>query len=307
MNKKINILAIAVLTLIISSCGGEHSKFRKAREANTIGALKDFASNYPNSDYIDDVKAIIENLIWDSIQKVDIVCAYEDYIDAHPKSRFTDSAKQMIKRLKPIDEFDEEANDVDCNLYKVVNIAGRNWMAENLRATRFNDKTPIDRLEDGQKWQTAKSAAYTWYNNDGANSKYPNGALYNWYAVESGKLCPKGWHVPTKAEWEQLIKHLGGNKAAVFKMKSPGDGFWTDGNDKSTNSSGFSALGIGIREGNGEFIGMGEMEAWWSSDSIVNAEEGIAFGMGKQLDNGQFAKNTGKAVRCIEDAEEEDD
>ena len=32
---------------------------------------------------------------------------------------------------------------------------------------------------------------------------------YNWYAVNAGKLCPTGWHVPTSKEWVTLTDYLG--------------------------------------------------------------------------------------------------
>jgi uncharacterized protein (TIGR02145 family) len=52
------------------------------------------------------------------------------------------------------------------------------------------------------------------------------GALYNWFAVETGKLCPTGWHVPTDAEWTVLSDYLGGANIAGGKLKETGTAHW---------------------------------------------------------------------------------
>jgi len=63
-------------------------------------------------------------------------------------------------------------------------------------------------------------ACYWWH--DPLNKDW--GALYNWFAVNSGKLAPIGWHIPTKEEWETLIAYLGTNSG--HKLKIVGDLHW---------------------------------------------------------------------------------
>ncbi|MBK7505887.1 MAG: fibrobacter succinogenes major paralogous domain-containing protein [Bacteroidetes bacterium] len=95
------------------------------------------------------------------------------------------------------------------------------------------------------------TGAYCYYDNNYSNNAI-YGKLYNWYAVGTGKLVPKGWHVPTDAEWETLITYLGGEDIAGRKMKST-KGWETSGdeNDSSgfngNNSSGFTGLPAGYR------------------------------------------------------------
>ncbi len=81
-------------------------------------------------------------------------------------------------------------------------------MAENLRTTKLNDNTSIPNVTDDAEWIGISSLAYCWYNNDIAN-KPTYGALYNWYAVNTGKLCPSGWHVPSDDEFMTLEQTLG--------------------------------------------------------------------------------------------------
>jgi len=109
--------------------------------------------------------------------------------------------------------------DIDGNEYPTVVIGEQEWMAENLKTTRFNDGTSIPLVTDELKWNRTFSPAYTWYNNDKDQYKDAYGALYNWYAVNTEKLCPQGWHVPTEAEWSILTDYLGGKTIAGGKMK----------------------------------------------------------------------------------------
>ena len=98
------------------------------------------------------------------------------------------------------------------NEYHTVIIGNQTWMVENLKVTEYNDGTAIPLVESNSDWWNRTTAAYSWNENDEAKYKDSYGALYNWYAVNTGKLCPAGWHVPTDAEWTELIRYLGGEK-----------------------------------------------------------------------------------------------
>ena len=83
------------------------------------------------------------------------------------------------------------------------------WMAENLKTTKDRNCNPIQNVTEKLPWTQTTSPAYCWYNNDEATNKNPYGALYNYYAVNTGTLCPIGWHVPTFEEWNTLITYAG--------------------------------------------------------------------------------------------------
>lgn len=125
--------------------------------------------------------------------------------------------------------------DIDGNVYKTVKIGNQIWMAENLKTTRYNDGMPIPNVTDNNEWRFLKIGAFCYYDNNKANSIC--GSLYNWYAVETAKLAPKGWHVPSDEEWSILITFLGGIDKAGKKMKNK-TGWAVNGN--GTNESGFS-------------------------------------------------------------------
>ena len=158
--------------------------------------------------------------------------------------------------------------DIDGNKYATIQIGTQTWMAENLRTTKYNDGTAIPNVTDNTAWQNLTTGAYSVYNFSPENET-TYGKLYNGYAVSTGKLCPKGWHIPTDAEWTQLETYLGSN--AGLKMKSIGNS--TDGtglwgkytNTEGTNTSGFSGLPGGGRNGDGTYASMGSLGFWWSS------------------------------------------
>jgi uncharacterized protein (TIGR02145 family) len=115
-------------------------------------------------------------------------------------------------RLRRTNNFHYKLADIEGNLYGVVYIGNQVWMSENLKTTRLNDNTVIPDVPDDSTWVHLSTPAYCWLLND-VQYKNVYGALYNWFTVETGKLCPSGWHVPQMmnikywsllSEWHQI-------------------------------------------------------------------------------------------------------
>jgi uncharacterized protein (TIGR02145 family) len=96
--------------------------------------------------------------------------------------------------------------DQDGNVYKTITIGTQTWMAENLKTTKYNDGTDIPNI-DGTEWESTNKPAFWWFENKAAN-KDIYGALYNWHTVNTGKLAPLGWHIPSDKEWTLLENYL---------------------------------------------------------------------------------------------------
>ena len=189
----------------------------------------------------------------------------------------------------------------DGEIYKWVRIGNQVWMAENLKATKYNDGTFIPNVIDNTAWTELTSGAYCWYNND-INKKKIYGAYYNWFAVNTSKLCPSGWHVPTDAEWTTLSNFLGGESVAGGEMKSVTG--WKSPNTGATNSSGFSALpGVDRNHRDGTFGNVNLIGSWWSSSEIVSStawHRSLHYN-GAVLSRSPSYKKDGFSVRCIRD------
>ena len=191
--------------------------------------------------------------------------------------------------------------DIDGNVYQTVTIGSQVWMADNLATTRFNDGTSIPQVKNDTAWGSLLTPAYCWYFNDGVTYKYSYGALYNWYAVNTGKLAPAGWHVPTDDEWTILFTYMGGDSIAGGKMKSMSS-LWHTPNTGATNSSGFSAAPGGYRNSyDGSFYLYTMFGVWWSSTEIYdNASSYHTLGYNStKVTHGMNMQSTGYSVRCV--------
>jgi uncharacterized protein (TIGR02145 family) len=200
-------------------------------------------------------------------------------------------------------------SDAEGFLYKTVLINNKVWMAENLRTKKYNDNSDVTNITDGAAWAALTTEAYCWYGNDETTNKPLYGALYNWYAVNKGTLCPTGWHVPTDAEFKSLEIFLGMTQAQAdaFSWRGTDQGTllkntagWTTGN--GTNTVGFSALPGGYRYYfDGGFAGAGTIGYWWTSDqaSPTNALYRRLDGANAGVFREGAVKAAGKSVRCI--------
>lgn len=121
------------------------------------------------------------------------------------KTVFTpyDTAKyDTVSKVVKINVLQLAIPDVDGNLYHSVHLGPQVWFIENLKTTLYNDGTRIP------KGKSLSTPAYCWMENDSSKYKEPYGALYNWYVVNTGKVCPTGWHVSSAAEWTSLQNYL---------------------------------------------------------------------------------------------------
>jgi len=194
--------------------------------------------------------------------------------------------------------------DIEGNVYKTVKIGTQVWMAENLKTTRLNNDISIPNIVNDNTWINLTSPGYCWYDN---LSSYKDiyGALYNWYTVNTGRLCPSGWHVPADHEWEELVTFVGEgtyseSREIANKLKEAGFNLWEscpDGN----NESGFSARPGGKREySNGEFRLLHRETWWWAATGSTNSDEARCFFVycvGLQFNDWNF--QAGMSVRCL--------
>lgn len=162
---------------------------------------------------------------------------------------------------------DKRPKDADGYVYDTIQIGDQVWMKENLRTSKYNDgdSIPSDKSVD---WEYGTVGAYTIYKDPQYPDKVKNeakyGKLYNWHAVNSGKLAPKGWHVATRSDWDILDKFLG-HLTACKKLKTTHS--WDYFKDATgTDESGFSALPGGERSWGGDtFYDLGKGAYFWTS------------------------------------------
>jgi len=226
--------------------------------------------------------------------------------DPHTVIELTTRIKLVFDTAK-VNQFNPDltygsVNDIDGNVYKTIQIGDQIWLAENLKTKRYNDGSQIPNV--------------IWYNPDiyyTYKNKY--GILYNHYVVNTGKLCPTGWHVPTDEEWKQLEMALGMSQASAdtsyWNFDVYGMGFrgtdqgtqikakigwsaWEGRNGNGTNTSGFSALPAGDTGGGS----VGLCTTWWCYGDAwartLSSDE-------SKISRAIYYEHYGFSVRCLKD------
>ena len=200
--------------------------------------------------------------------------------------------------------------DVDNNIYNTVQIGTQCWTQSNLKTSRYRNGDSIPTGLSNSAWQNTTSGAYAIFDNNPVNDGL-YGKLYNHYTVtDSRGLCPTGWHVPSNAEWNILVKYLDPNAdtVCVFCWQSNIAGGalystagWNSTNTGATNSSGFTALPGGARDYVGAFSSIIACGYWWSSSFWADG----AWYRSLQNNNSIYRHSTfytyGLSVRCLKD------
>ncbi|MFC1554128.1 fibrobacter succinogenes major paralogous domain-containing protein [candidate division KSB1 bacterium] len=205
--------------------------------------------------------------------------------------------------------------DIDGNTYKTIKIGDQEWMAENLKVTKYSNGDPIPNVTDSLSWCSLSTGAYCVYNNT-ASYADTYGYLYNWFAVDdSRKIAPEGWHVPTDDDWKELEIYLGMSQSGANstgyrekdvggKLKESGTSHWTSPNTGATNESGFTALPGGYRySSNGDFLNMGYNASFWFSSESSNyyAWNRYLYYSRAGVRRTNYNKKNGFSVRCVRD------
>uniref|UniRef100_A0A6M3JET0 Fibrobacter succinogenes major paralogous domain-containing protein n=1 Tax=viral metagenome TaxID=1070528 RepID=A0A6M3JET0_9ZZZZ len=190
--------------------------------------------------------------------------------------------------------------------YTEVIIGNQVWLKENLRENYLNDSTEIPIITNPSQWSKTTTPACCFYNNDPEIEK-DYGLLYNWYAVNTGKLCPVGYHVPSDDEWKELERFIGTEDVdgiqdrgrVAYKLKAKGE--WDEGETDDFNITGFSAVPSKYRYNNGyfhvfymdeaAFWTTGEFEGYRCYRALMADRDGIHR-------SGTY-KESGMSVRCI--------
>jgi uncharacterized protein (TIGR02145 family) len=210
--------------------------------------------------------------------------------------------------------------DQEGNVYKTIVIGFQEWMAENLNTSIYRNGDPIPTgLSDADWENTINTEQGAWaYFNDDASYACPYGKLYNWFAcVDSRQLCPLGWHLPSRGEWDQLALNLegdelfsGGGKMKTIGIIEAGTGLWNFPNTGANNSSGFSGVPGGRRNSMGQYYDLHFLGFWWadSNDFILNDAWALILNSTNDqaftfivYGGGYVTRQTGVSVRCLKD------
>ena len=314
VNKPLSILIVIILVIvsIVSSC--------KKEENSTINGLLIKISPEQVTGYIAGDKlnlsglvvrlkmdnGITEDVELSNFNNKGIVCTPAD------GSILTTSISEVQIKHTDTGELTKQPIDVgvikdfDGNSYKIVTIGNQVWTAENLRVTHFPDGTLIPLIADNIEWSNVEDndngIAYCYYNNDESNAN-KFGALYTYPAAK--KACPKGWHIPSIEEWDEMesfiINDFSADSVAIALQATTE---WKI--LKGINKYGFTALPGGNRDAKtGMFREKGMRADWWSNTTdpamdIKNRYCYLYYLDSEMLQEGR-CKSYGHSVRYIRD------
>jgi uncharacterized protein (TIGR02145 family) len=155
----------------------------------------------------------------------------------------------------------------DKKTYKTVQIGKQNWMSENLD---HHGKIGNIGLCYDKKQENCKKYGrlYTWSEAMDIDKRF-NGEKWEESDAKHQGICPAGWHLPSKEEWQTLIDFAGGNETAGKKLKSKTG--WKEHDQTATNELGFSALPGGLGNSGGYFDYIGINGRWWSASEYISS------------------------------------
>jgi uncharacterized protein (TIGR02145 family) len=230
----------------------------------------------------------------------------------------TPDTSGILATLTPLEK--GTLTDADGNVYRTIRYGSHVWTVENLRTSKYNDGTSIPLVTDSAIWGALETPAYAFFGYTSDTTEQRKwGAFYNGYAVNTGKLAPAGWHVPTNADWDTLEAYLiaggydydgttGENKIAKsLAVKTdwlPSADSGAIGNDTlGNNTSGFSGKPNGYCDYAGETYYRNWYAFWWTStnqDSNFVKIRGIYYHK-TGLESSAFTKVYGLSVRLVRD------
>ncbi|AYB30147.1 FISUMP domain-containing protein [Chryseolinea soli] len=140
----------------------------------------------------------------------------------------SDSQLQVINAIGSL-------TDIDGNTYAWVKIGKQRWMAENLKTTKYADGTPLPELSIGDSHLSLFGKMYTvgGAGRGDVSSTNPSGVR---------GVCPNGWHLPSEAEFQEMLQTLHDNLPVKLKTKAGDpDDLWDPGPLPGNDLSAFNA------------------------------------------------------------------
>jgi uncharacterized protein (TIGR02145 family) len=189
--------------------------------------------------------------------------------------------------------FSTSFRDSEQHLYSTIKIGNQLWMQQNLNTSRFSTGENLQAPTSDSDWDTTTHAFFVQVRDDNPGL----GKFYNHYAITDARnLCPAGWHIPNRTEWDTLFNQLGGWQVAGLKLKAKSS--WGS-TIETQGSSSFLAFPSGYKNETGAVLQSENLGYWWVKSASASAIKMTNF------DDEAFSVSAtsgmGYAVRCVKD------
>jgi uncharacterized protein (TIGR02145 family) len=189
-------------------------------------------------------------------QKVDKKCKliYSNYLEKDSLLKVTNSVNDSLLKVNrdlqmAVNKLQVKLDAIDRDA-KLIKIGNQKWDNDNLKVIALNDGTPIFFADTREKWDSIfriGEPAYCFHKND-TSGNY--GYLYNYYAIESGKLAPEGLRIPSKIDVLELIDFLDKESvkgAMLLKSKDTTNSLFTNWKINGVDKYGMNLRPYGFR------------------------------------------------------------
>ncbi|MBN2766882.1 MAG: leucine-rich repeat protein [Paludibacteraceae bacterium] len=252
----------------------------------------------------------INMLVADSVfRKINAGCTL--YVPAGSESAYqsSDGWSHYFSRIKGY----EVVTDVEGNKYHAISIGTQKWMVENLRTQHYNNTDEIATTDQFMSVCGMMGGQYSWPVENNENNSTLFGRVYSWNAANDVRgICPDGWRIPTRADWETLFGYVDSSFSETVPKSLVAPAGWTtepavpgtpSNSQWLNNESGFLAFPAGDRPCNGGFSGHWGVASFWTTDYMneyVSYAYHIDYNM-TYVNAGLYANQEGYSIRCIKD------
>ena len=250
----------------------EYALYSNVKSKNTQQAYTQYLNTYPNGTHSYEIRQKLETLqqeqvteqkraaakkaeyaLFSEVLSKNTQQAYTQYLNTYPNGVHSNEVRQKLEELKKEQNLLENGftDTRDGHHYNVVKIGDQIWMAENLEIGKMinfgseeTDNGVIEKYCYNNDPKNCEIYGGLYYEDEMMNYTYDNTSKHFGSKFKEGAqgICPNGWHIPSKSEWDYLIKYLGGRDIAGGKLKEAGYRHWSLPNTGATNESGFTAL-----------------------------------------------------------------
>jgi len=217
----------------------------------------------------------------------------------------------------------------DGKSYKFVNIGSQVWMAENLNYAAGGkcygegntyisgtDETVLTLSETEIQANCATyGRLYDWATAMALPASCNESSCASQISAKHRGICPSGWHIPSAADWDQLMSYVDGStgtdSSASLYLRATSGWNWNDEDGISGNGEdtyGFSALPGGYNSSS-NFLRVGDKSYWWSACEVEVEEDSDHYACSRRIDNDEeyayynmsYYKGRLFYVRCLKD------
>ncbi len=217
--------------------------------------------------------------------------------------------------------------DASGNSYSTIQIGDQCWMRENLRTTKYSDGTDI-----ALGSSTSSETAYRYNPDNSSNNVATYGYLYNRKALLRNSdptsnnpsqvqgICPTGWHVPSLAEWNQMLNFV--KSAGDYSCNAvtnniasalASNEFWATADNNCAvgneiarnNATGFTALPAGLMSplsGNTSYMNFQQQACFWTATGSASNGNYISLTNTSAVTSASSnSVANAMSVRCVKD------